>query len=118
MDTIKTLSAVRVAIGGGAWLTPGVAGKAFGLDPAGNPQLSYMARLFGVRDVVLGVGLLTADRRSRARWLKYGVACDLADATSSAISAKEGGLPKLAAVLTGATALGAAGLGIAALTGR
>jgi len=52
-QTIKSLATLRVAIGASAWATPRLAGKAFGLDAAGNPQSPYLARLFGIRDIAV-----------------------------------------------------------------
>src|SRR5207245_5660578 len=54
--TIKGLAGLRVAIGVTAWLFPNLAGRLFGLDPESNPQAPYLARLFGVRDIALGLG--------------------------------------------------------------
>jgi hypothetical protein len=44
---------VRLSIGVAAWTAPRLAGKLFGLDVAGNPQVPYLPRLFGVRDAAL-----------------------------------------------------------------
>jgi hypothetical protein len=57
---IRNLSTLRTAVGLGAWLTPRLAGKAFLLDPDGNPQSPYLARLFGARDVALAYGTLNS----------------------------------------------------------
>ena len=53
---LKALIGLRIAIGTASWLTPRVAGKLFGLDAKANPQSPYLARLFGARDIALGVG--------------------------------------------------------------
>lgn len=92
-----------------------ITGRLFGLDPAGNPQLPYMARLFGVRDIALAVGTYTTDGEQRTQWLRLGVACDLADAAAGALAGRGGEVPGFAAVLVTGTALAAAGLGFAAL---
>ena len=80
MSPLKLLIGIRVSIGAGTWLAPRLAGRLFGLDPPGNPQLPYVGRLFGVRDVVLGAGAQLATGDSRRLWLQLGLACDAADA--------------------------------------
>jgi hypothetical protein len=74
--------------------------------------------LFGVRDVALAVGLSTSSGTERSRWLRIGVACDLADAAAGVLASRRGELPKMATVLVTATAVGAAALGVAALQGQ
>jgi hypothetical protein len=117
-SNVQSLAAARAAIGAGSWLAPGITGRLFGLDVAANPQAPYLARLFGVRDAALGFGLITSSGAQRAQWLKIGIACDLADAAAGYLAGKDGTLPKFAAVLVTATALGAAGFGVAVLQGQ
>ena len=105
----------RAAIGAAAYLAPRLTGRLFGLDPDSNPQAPYLGRLFGVRDVALAFGLGVSSGSERAQWLRIGIACDLGDAAAGVIAGRSGELPKLATVLVTATALGAAGLGVAAL---
>src|SRR3984893_1520566 len=79
-SAIKTLAGLRLAIGVGAWATPRVAGKLFGLDATANPQAPYLARLFGARDVALAWGALGSEGDTQRQWLVAGLACDFADA--------------------------------------
>ncbi len=116
--TIETLAAVRLGIGAGAWLAPGLAGRMFGLDVSGNPQAPYLARLFGIRDVALAWGALGSEGETRRRWLLAGLGCDVADALAGAAGGRAGYLPKATTVLVTGTALAAAGLGAAALAER
>ena len=68
-DKAKDAVAIgRIAVGAGAWLTPNLSGRLFGLDPEGNPQLPYIGRLFGARDVVLGAGVLRSSRKQKDAW--------------------------------------------------
>ena len=115
IDPLQALVSTRTAIGVSSWVAPGLAGRAFGLDVAGNPQAPYLARLFGVRDIALGVGAQQTTGDARRLWLKLGIACDVADAAAGVISSRDGSLPKVSAALVTATAIVAAGLGIAAL---
>lgn len=114
-EPAKLLSTTRIAIGAGAWLAPNLAGRLFGLSPAGNPQMSYMARLFGVRDVALAVGTNQTTGTSRRVWWQIGIACDVADAIAAYLGARNGSLSRFTAVTAGGTAIVAAGLGVAAM---
>ena len=55
-SSLPALSGLRAAVGVGAWATPNVSGRLFGLDPVSNPQASYVGRLFGARDLALAAG--------------------------------------------------------------
>ncbi|WP_354699956.1 hypothetical protein DSM112329_00214 [Paraconexibacter sp. AEG42_29] len=114
-EPAKILSSLRLGVGAGAWLAPGLAGRLFGLSPADNPQLSYMARLFGIRDVALAVGTTQTTGPSRRVWWQIGIACDLADAVAAYLGGRNGSLSKATVVLAGGTAVAAAGLGFAAM---
>ena len=61
------IAAGRVAIGAGAYLAPNLSGRLFGLDPDGNPQASYLGRLFGARDVALGAGRAAQPAQAEGR---------------------------------------------------
>jgi hypothetical protein len=116
-SSIPALSGLRAAVGVGAWATPNVSARLFGLDPGNNPQASYVGRLFGARDLALAAGTLTTEGEARRRWIQLGVACDLADAAAGYIAGRTGVLPKPAAVMVTGVALIAAGLGASALAG-
>ncbi|MDQ6916089.1 MAG: hypothetical protein M3155_09820, partial [Actinomycetota bacterium] len=78
----RILAPGRMAIGLGAWLAPRTVGRRMlGLDD--TPQLPLLARIFGVRDLALGVGTLTSTGRARRTWLGAGVACDVADVAAT-----------------------------------
>jgi hypothetical protein len=94
----------RIAVGATAWLTPNLSGRIFGLDPEGNPQLPYVGRLFGARDVVLGAGAIRSPRKQKDAWLTAGMACDFADVAAGALAGARGQLPPAAAALVTATA--------------
>ena len=115
MNPTSQIAGLRAAVGVGAYLAPDLTGRLFGLNPDGNPQSSYLARLFAIRDLALAVGTLTSDGDARRHWLALGMLCDAGDAVSAYLSGRDGSLPTPAAVLTGATALSAVGMGVAAL---
>jgi hypothetical protein len=107
------LPALRIAVGAGAWAFPALTGKVFGFNSMDNPETVYMGRLFGVRDVVLGAGVLASSGEAKKLWWRLGILADLADATASYKGLKDGG-PKRGMVMATATALFAVGLGVAA----
>lgn len=114
-NPLQLLSGIRLAVGIGALVAPNTTGKLFGMDTEANPQASYMARLFGVRDIVLAVGTNATTGPSRATWLKLGVLTDATDVVSAALGGRDGSLPKTTAIMGGLTAAGATALGIAAV---
>jgi hypothetical protein len=78
----------RLLVGISTWSAPSPVSKSFGLDikaPAG----AYWARLFAVRDAVLGVGLILSEGEDRRRWRILGIACDTIDAAAGEIAARE-----------------------------
>jgi hypothetical protein len=115
-NPMQVLAGLRVAIGAGAWLTPRLAGRLFGLDPEGNPQSPYIARLFGARDLALVAGAMMSEGEARSLWLRIGFACDVADAVAGLAGGARGYLGPVSSALVTGTALGAAALGVAALT--
>lgn len=113
-QALQALTGLRLAVGTGAMLTPRLAGKLFGLDPAANPQATYVGRLFATRDLMMGYALTATEGGELDRWLAWGVAVDLGDAAAAVAGGLRGYIPKRAMVLAGLTALGAAALGMAA----
>ncbi|MEX0992585.1 MAG: hypothetical protein WDZ37_01180 [Solirubrobacterales bacterium] len=108
---VNTIAIGRIAVGASAWLAPNLSGRLFGLDPERNPQASYIGRLFGARDVVLGAGVLRAPRKQKDTWLKAGLACDVADTAAGMMAGVRGTLPVPAAALVTLTAAGFAAAG-------
>lgn len=115
LSHITSLAVTRLAVGGSAFFTPRLAGRVFGLDVEANPQAPYLARLFGVRDAALGIGILTSEGDARRQWLAIGVACDAADVLAGLAAGRKGYLPKASAAIVTATALGAIAMGALAL---
>jgi hypothetical protein len=115
MPDVSALIGLRSSIGAGAWIAPRLAGRLFGLDAVANPQLPYVARLFGVRDVALAAGLGLSSGESRRLWLRLGIVCDAADAVAGILAGRGGQISKLSTVLVTAPALLGIGLGIAGL---
>src|SRR5436189_4811654 len=96
---VNAIAIGRIVVGASAWLTPNLAGRMFGLDPEGHPQLPYVGRLFGARDVALGTGVLRSSRKNKDAWVTAGLACDAADAAAGVLAGARGQLPLGAAAL-------------------
>jgi hypothetical protein len=111
----KAIAGLRASIGAGAWLTPNLAGRLFGLDPRNNPQLPYLGRLFGIRDVALAAGALTSQGDARRQWLQLGLACDVADTAAALLAGRRGYISPATTVLLTAPAVAATVMGFVAL---
>jgi hypothetical protein len=112
VDPITGLALGRIVVGAVSFLSPGLAARMFLLDPRANPQLAYMARLFGPREVVLGALTLAATGEARRQLVGIGVAVDGADALTGLVSAASGKVSKPAGLLLTAVAAGAVVTGV------
>lgn len=80
MKPVTSMSLARIAIGALSVARPDLATKAFRLDGPGNPQMPYMTRMFGSREVALGLMTLVSKGRSRRALTALGIAVDGSDA--------------------------------------
>ncbi len=114
----RTFVLMRLAVGGASYLAPRLSGRLLGF--AGGGESPYWARLFGVRDVVLGVGALATEGAARKQVVQLTAACDAADVVS-ALAGRRGGYlsPGTTALSAGlAVAAGAVAVAAAAEVGR
>jgi hypothetical protein len=118
MNPVTGLSLGRVAVGAVALANPDLAAKTFQLDPVSNPQLPYVLRLFGVREIALGVITLLARGRGRRGVIGLGVAVDAADAATGWFALQGGTVSKKTAYTLIVPAAGAVGSGLLALVKR
>ena len=81
------------------------------LDPADNPQLPVIGRMWGIRNLSLAAGMYAATGANRAQWWRLQVAVDALDFVAIAMEWRRGAVPGPAAALMAATALGATTLG-------
>jgi hypothetical protein len=106
------LSLARVAFGVTFVALPGVLKGWLG-DDAKRPATRAVIRAFGVRDVAVGLAAYSAvsagDAVGGQRMLQLGAACDTVDALATLVAFRH--LPKAGALLTLATAAGAAATG-------
>lgn len=106
------LSGTRFALGAVLFLMPSKTAKAWSSQGAETPAAVVASRGMGARDMALGLGALLAlgnDKPARG-WIEAAAFSDLLDAISTAMSFKR--LPRGRAFLMGATAGGAAMLGM------
>jgi hypothetical protein len=114
MDNATALSLGRIGLGAAAWGAPGLAGTAMMLGRA-DAQAAFLLRLFGARDVALGVATLLVPAPARPAMLGIGLAVDASDAAAALLGARSGALRPLPALLVAGTASAAVAAGAAAL---
>ena len=114
-DYNRLVNGTRVLVGVVSFLAPGRVFLGAGLDPRRNPQLPFMTRMFGVRDLVLGAGALATSGAERRRWLQAAVVSDAGDAVAAVAGHRAGYMPTRGAVMLTLTATAGTALGIAAL---
>ena len=115
-ETATTLlGALRIAVGAGGWIAPNLVARMFAPGRVSAAQAPFLVRIYGVRDVVLGAGMLATDGRARRKWLIGGVVCDAADAVAALLGSRAGHLPGPVAALVAVPAVGGVALGLIAL---
>jgi hypothetical protein len=115
MDPITGLAYGRISIGALSFLFPSLSGRLFLLDPKSNPQLPYMGRMFGSREVALGAITLASSGEARRRLVQLGVAVDGADVVTGILSSASGSVPKRAGLLLAVVGAAAVASGVLAL---
>ena len=69
-QSVRNLAVLRLVVGVVSWLAPTSAAGCSASTPRGNPQAPYLARLFGIRDLALGVGTLQSTGEAQEQWLR------------------------------------------------
>ena len=115
MDPITGLALGRIAVGTVSLLSPGLAAKLFLLNPTTNPQLPYVTRMFGSREIALGGLTLASSGAARRQLVQVGIAVDSADAVTGILATLNGSVSKPAALLMTLVAGGAVASGAMAL---
>jgi uncharacterized protein DUF4267 len=82
---IEALAVMRIAAGLLAWFNPRLTARSFGLA-CESDESHYAWRLFGIRDVMLGLGTLRSSDAQRRAFATAALACDAADGAAGAIS--------------------------------
>ena len=115
---INALIVGRATFGVAVWLFPRPVGKVFGFDMPGNPQIPYLGRILGTRDVMLAWGLFANEGEVQQQWLKAGLASDCADTVAAIAGGVGGYLPKRTSLILTAAALAPMVRGAIALRGQ
>ena len=115
MNPVTGLALGRIAIGTAALASPDLAMKLFRLDLGRNPQLPYLSRMFGSREIALGAITLLAKGGARRKLVALGIAVDGADAFAGYDAMRTGSVnqsvgigltaPAVAAVVAGTIGL-------------
>ncbi len=109
----EILIGLRLGVGVGALLAPRLLGRVFGIDPAANPASPYLARLFGIRDVMLAYQLYQAPESELEDVLRQGIVVDTSDVLAALAAGARGGIGARTLVLGGGAAAAAVCLGLA-----
>lgn len=116
MNPVTGLALGRIAIGAVAVGSPALTGRIFRLDSANNPQLPYLTRLFGSREIALGALTLLALGSTRRSTVIAGILVDAADAATGVLAARGGYVTPVTGALLTVPALAAVAAGVAGLT--
>lgn len=104
---------MRAAVGAVLLARPALLPRMAGVDSASADRTAWIGRMLGAREVVLGVGAVSARRApaaERRRWVAAGIAADAADVAVVVAAARAGRVPTpAAALLAGLAALAIAG---------
>jgi hypothetical protein len=105
---VRAVAGFRIVIGAGLVLAPGAWSRPWTGPAIDTPVAQLMARMFGVRELLLGVGALASrhDQQQTAQWLKLGSIADAVDA--AAVMAAWRHLPRTTRYADAAMAVGAA----------
>lgn len=106
----QLLAVVRIALGASAWLAPRPLAWLLGHRLDDHPSAGFLVRLFGSRDVVMGLALLQGDDTEVRRWLTYGMAIDTADMAATIAAGLGGRLSKPRTALITLATLGGVAL--------
>ncbi|QIX26757.1 DUF4267 domain-containing protein [Nocardioides sp. JQ2195] len=116
MNPVTGLNIGRLVLGALALLAPRLASKVFGLDAQENPQLGYMNRMFGSREVALGGLTLAASGQRRRDLVLTGIAVDAADVVAGVAAGANGSVGRTRAALLVLPAAVAVVVGVRAIS--
>ena len=91
---MEMLAGGRVAWGALALAAPGLSVKLAGMGGRDAPELRYLIRVFGSRDVALGAGYLMSDPAARRRWRRLCLLVDACDTAAGLVHLVRGDVPR------------------------
>jgi hypothetical protein len=104
---VKVAAGFRIIVGGGLVLAPAAWSRPWTGPAVNTPIAKLMARMFGVREVLFGLGVLSStDEQQAAQWLKLGSLADAVDGL--AVLAAWRHLPRVARYADAGMGFGAA----------
>lgn len=111
-NAFRFLLVGRLLVGAVSWLAPRATWRAVGLGrPTDLGSPDAVTRLFGARDVALGLALLQPEPAVRRRALRACVAVDSADTVAGLLAVRAGApRPSLVGVAAGAALLAVSGV--------
>jgi hypothetical protein len=118
MNPVIGLCLGRIAVGATALANPEMAARIFQLDPVSNPQVPYVTRIFGSREIALGLATLLARGRAQKGMIGLGVLVDAADGVTGYLAMQDGTVSRKTAMTLIAPAIGAVGSGLIGLVKR
>ncbi|HEY9563789.1 MAG TPA: hypothetical protein VIR30_08470 [Nocardioides sp.] len=118
MNPVTGLNIGRLVLGVLALLSPRLLGSATRLDTANQPQLGYLARMFGSREIALGAVTLVSSGAARRNLVAIGVAVDAADVVAGIAAGANKSVSKSTSVMLTLPALGAVAAGVATLLAK
>lgn len=100
----STIALGRIGAGALTYANPPLSASLFGIKN-GEQSSAYTARLFGSRDIALGLGVLSRNPAARKSMLRLGIIVDLCDLVAGVKEHQEGKLtPAGSALLIGGAA--------------
>lgn len=118
MNPVTGISLGRIGIGVVAFARPDLGARLLQVDIAADRQLSYTIRLFGSREVALGLATLLSRGAAQRNLVLAGIVVDGADAATGYLGMKEGSVSQRAAFGMIGAGLGAVASGVAGLVRR
>jgi peptide-methionine (R)-S-oxide reductase len=116
----RLFAAGRVAAGAAVLLRPEALARALRVDTSTARRTSWLARMFGIRDLALGAGTLFALTRGGQPlpWLLASAASDAVDTTALGSGLRSRQVGTVPAVLAGGLAAASVAVQLAAAPGR
>ena len=105
----------RCSLGAVGLVAPRFTIRMLQLDPDLSPAADFLVRIFGVRDIFLGVAPFLIPDAGRSRILGSATWVDLTDLAAAVLAGLTGRIPPRAAAVTASAALIGAGLSAATI---
>lgn len=84
------LAGIRLVNGIAALVAPGFLARRLNVDPAANPSLLYVFRMFGIRTILVAIDLLRPDEARRAAAVRAAVPIHASDTLAALIASSRG----------------------------